>query len=101
MTRVAVVATGGTIASTATAGGVVASRSAADLLRSTHVTDIDVETVDLMTVGSYRMNLGHIRPHQRRGRRTARAEDRPYRRDRDHARHRHDGGDRGSAGPGP
>ena len=28
---------------------------------STHVTDIDVETVDLMTVGSYRMNLGHIR----------------------------------------
>ena len=61
MTRVAVVATGGTIASTATAGGVVASRSAADLLRSTHVTDIDVETVDLMTVGSYRMNLGHIR----------------------------------------
>jgi L-asparaginase len=61
MTRVAVVATGGTIASTATAGGVVASRSAADLLQSTHVTDIDVETVDLMTVGSYRMNLGHIR----------------------------------------
>ena len=42
----------GTIASTASAGGVVASRSAADLLQSTHVTDIDVETVDLMTVGS-------------------------------------------------
>ena len=61
MTRVAVIATGGTIVSTATADGVVASRSAADLLRSTHVTDIDVETVDLMTVGSYRMNLGHIR----------------------------------------
>ena len=61
MTRVAVVATGGTIASTASAGGVVASRSAVDLLQSTHVTDIDVETVDLMTVGSYRMNLGHIR----------------------------------------
>src|SRR6185436_5412362 len=61
MTRVAVVATGGTIASTASAGGVVASRAAADLLGSTHVTDIDVETVDLMTVGSYRMNLGHIR----------------------------------------
>ena len=61
MTRVAVVATGGTIASTASAGGVVASRAAADLLQSTHVTDIDVETVDLMTVGSYRMNLGHIR----------------------------------------
>ncbi len=61
MTRVAVVATGGTIASTASAGGVVASRAAADLLQSIHVTDIDVETVDLMTVGSYRMNLGHIR----------------------------------------
>ena len=61
MRRVAVVATGGTIASTASAGGVVASRAAADLLQSIHVTDIDVETVDLMTVGSYRMNLGHIR----------------------------------------
>jgi L-asparaginase len=61
MTRVAVIATGGTIASTATAGGVVASRSAVDLLQRTHVTDFDVETVDLMTVGSYRMNLGHIR----------------------------------------
>jgi len=61
MTRVAVIATGGTIASTATAGGVVASRSAAELLASAQVTDIEVETVDLMTVGSYRMNLGHIR----------------------------------------
>jgi L-asparaginase len=61
MTHIAVIATGGTIASTATAGGVVASRSAADLLQNAHVTDIDLETVDLMTVGSYRMNLGHIR----------------------------------------
>ena len=65
MRRVAVVATGGTIASTASAGGVVASRSAADLLGSTHVTDIDVETVDLMTVGSYRMNARSVTPSRR------------------------------------
>lgn len=61
MPRVAVIATGGTIASTATQGGVVATRNAADLLRSAQVDDIDVETHDLMTVGSYRMTLGHLR----------------------------------------
>ena len=61
MTRVAVIATGGTIASTATTGGVVATRTAAALLESANVTDIDVETHDLMTVGSYRMTLAHIR----------------------------------------
>ena len=61
MTRVAVIATGGTIASTATDNGVVASRSAADLFQNTQVGDVEVETVDLMTVGSYLMNLGHIR----------------------------------------
>jgi L-asparaginase len=61
MTRVAVIATGGTIASTATQGGVVATRNAAALLQSARIGDIDVETHDLMTVGSYRMTLGHIR----------------------------------------
>ncbi len=61
MPRVAVIATGGTIASTATSGGVVATRTAAALLDSAQVTDIDVETHDLMTVGSYRMTLAHIR----------------------------------------
>lgn len=61
MTRIAVIATGGTIASTATDGGVVATRSAADLLDSAHVTDIEVESLDLMTVGSYCMTLQNLR----------------------------------------
>ncbi|MFG1930005.1 asparaginase [Mycobacterium sp. NPDC048908] len=61
MTRVAVIATGGTIASTASDGGVVATRSAADLLEAAHVTGIEVESIDLMTVGSYCMRLEHIR----------------------------------------
>ena len=61
MTRVAVIATGGTIASTATDGGVVATRSAANLLESAHVTGIEVESHDLMTVGSYRMTLQNLR----------------------------------------
>lgn len=61
MTRVAVLATGGTIASTATDGGVVATRNAAALLENARVTGIDVETHDLMTVGSYRMTLAHLR----------------------------------------
>jgi L-asparaginase len=60
MTRVAVIATGGTIAATASDGGVVATRSAADLLETAHVTGIEVETHDLMTVGSYCMTLAHI-----------------------------------------
>jgi L-asparaginase len=59
--RVAVIATGGTIASTASDGGVVATRSAADLLETAHVTGIEVESIDLMTVGSYCMRLEHIR----------------------------------------
>jgi L-asparaginase len=61
MTRVAVIATGGTIAATASDGGVVATRSAADLLETAHVTGIEVESIDLMTVGSYCMTLEHIR----------------------------------------
>ena len=61
MTRIAVIATGGTIASTATDGGVVATRSAANLLESAHFTGIEVESHDLMTVGSYRMTLENIR----------------------------------------
>lgn len=61
MTRIAVIATGGTIASTATDGGVVATRSAATLLESAHVTGIEVESHDLMTVGSYRMTLQNLR----------------------------------------
>jgi L-asparaginase len=61
MTRVAVIATGGTIASTATDGGVVATRLAANLLESADVTGIEVESHDLMTVGSYRMTLQNIR----------------------------------------
>jgi L-asparaginase len=61
MTRIAVIATGGTIASTATDGGVVATRSAANLLESANVTGIEVESHDLMTVGSYRMTLQNIR----------------------------------------
>jgi L-asparaginase len=61
MARVAVIATGGTIASTATDGGVVATRSAAHLLQSAHVTGIEVESHDLMTVGSYRMTLQNLR----------------------------------------
>jgi L-asparaginase len=61
VTRVAVVATGGTIASTATKGGVVATRTAAALLETADVADIDIETHDLMTVGSYRMKLTHLR----------------------------------------
>lgn len=59
--RVAVIATGGTIASTATGGGVVASETAATLLDSAGVTGVEVCTVDLMTTGSYRMTLGHLR----------------------------------------
>jgi L-asparaginase len=61
MNRVAVIATGGTIASTASDGGVVATRSAADLLETAHVTGIEVESIDLMTVGSYCMTLHHLR----------------------------------------
>ncbi|WP_082965116.1 asparaginase [Mycobacterium sp. ACS1612] len=61
MTRIAVIATGGTIASTASDGGVVATRSAADLLQTAQVTGIEVESIDLMTVGSYCMRLEHIR----------------------------------------
>jgi L-asparaginase len=56
-----VIATGGTIASTATDGGVVATRSAADLLDSAHVTGIEIESLDLMTVGSYCMTLQNLR----------------------------------------
>ncbi|WP_101948062.1 asparaginase [Mycobacterium sp. 3519A] len=61
MTRIAVIATGGTIASTASDGGVVATRSAADLLQTAKVTGIEVESIDLMTVGSYCMRLEHLR----------------------------------------
>ncbi len=61
MTRIAVIATGGTIASTATEGGVVATRTAAAVLEGAVFGDIGVETHDLMTVGSYRMTLGHLR----------------------------------------
>ncbi|ORA56731.1 L-asparaginase [Mycolicibacterium chubuense] len=61
MTRIAVIATGGTIASTATEGGVVATRTAAAVLEGAVFGDIEVETHDLMTVGSYRMTLGHLR----------------------------------------
>ncbi|MEW5809211.1 MAG: asparaginase [Actinomycetota bacterium] len=61
MTRIAVLATGGTIASTATEGGVVATRTAAAVLGDVAFGDLEVETHDLMTVGSYRLTLGHLR----------------------------------------
>ncbi|WP_439029402.1 asparaginase [Gordonia terrae] len=61
MARVVVIATGGTIASEATDAGVVATRPAARLLRGTGIDDVEVETLDLMTVGSYRLTLGHLR----------------------------------------
>lgn len=61
MTRIAVIATGGTIASTATEGGVVATRTAAAVLEGAVFDGIDIETHDLMTVGSYRMTLAHLR----------------------------------------
>ncbi|MDP0396639.1 asparaginase [Tsukamurella strandjordii] len=59
--RVAVIATGGTIASTATEGGVVANRTGATLLADAGVRDVRTDTIDLMTVGSYRLTLGHMR----------------------------------------
>ncbi|MFW0793320.1 asparaginase [Gordonia sp. CPCC 205515] len=61
MTRIAVIATGGTIASTATDSGVLATRTAASLLDAAGVSGVEVETIDLMTVGSYRMTLHHLR----------------------------------------
>lgn len=61
MTRVAVIATGGTIASTSTDAGVVATRTATNLLDTASITGVHIETVDLMTVGSYRMSLHHLR----------------------------------------
>ncbi len=61
MTRVAVIATGGTIASTATDAGVVATRTATDLVAAAGLRDLEIETIDLMTVGSYRMTLRHLR----------------------------------------
>ncbi|AKS35720.1 asparaginase [Mycolicibacterium goodii] len=61
MTRIAVIATGGTIASTATDSGVVATRPAANLVERAGVSGIDTEPHDLMTVGSYCMDLHHLR----------------------------------------
>lgn len=61
MTRIAVIATGGTIASTATDSGVVATRPVANLLEQAGVAGIDIESHDLMTVGSYCMDLHHLR----------------------------------------
>ena len=61
MTRIAVIATGGTIASTATDSGVVATRPAANLVERAGVCGIDIESHDLMTVGSYCMDLPHLR----------------------------------------
>ncbi|MXP21322.1 asparaginase [Gordonia sp. HNM0687] len=61
MTRVVVIATGGTIASESTGAGVVATRTAAHLLDTATITGVQVETIDLMTVGSYRMSLHHLR----------------------------------------
>ncbi|ALU73436.1 asparaginase (plasmid) [Rhodococcus erythropolis R138] len=59
--RIAVVATGGTIASTTTNGGVVASRTAAALVDDLAVSGVFIETVDLMTVGSYNLTFEHLR----------------------------------------
>lgn len=61
MRRVAVIATGGTIASESTDGGVVARRGGASLLGGSEVPGVEIEYVDLMTVGSYRLTLGHLR----------------------------------------
>ncbi|WP_374613137.1 asparaginase [Gordonia sp. (in: high G+C Gram-positive bacteria)] len=61
MTRIAIVATGGTIACEATDAGVVATKTAAQLVERAGLDDIEIETVDLMTVGSYRLTLGHLR----------------------------------------
>nr|WP_064570637.1 asparaginase [Gordonia sp. LAM0048] len=61
MTRIAVIATGGTIASEATDAGVVATQTAARLVERAGLDDVEVETIDLMTVGSYRLTLGHLR----------------------------------------
>lgn len=61
MPRVAVIATGGTIASTATDGGVVANQTAATLLAAAGIVDVDIETVDLMTIGSYSLTLANLR----------------------------------------
>lgn len=53
--------TGGTIASSGGAGtGAVAERSAADLIAGLPV-EHEVETRDIMTVGSYRLTLGDMR----------------------------------------
>ncbi len=59
--RIAIIATGGTIASTTTEGGVVANQTAATLLEGTGIAGVEIETIDLMTIGSYRMTLGHLR----------------------------------------
>ena len=61
MRRIAVVATGGTIASESTDDGVVARRGGATLLGGNVVDGVDLEYVDLMTVGSYRLTLEHLR----------------------------------------
>ncbi|MBY4573883.1 L-asparaginase [Gordonia paraffinivorans] len=59
--RIAVLATGGTIASVATDHGVVATRTAGSLVDGLGIADVEVETIDLMTIGSYRMTLEHLR----------------------------------------
>ncbi|KQU01919.1 L-asparaginase [Rhodococcus sp. Leaf7] len=59
--RIAVIATGGTIASTTTTGGVVASRTASALVDELDVSGVVIETVDLMTVGSYNLTFEHLR----------------------------------------
>ncbi|ABG95012.1 asparaginase [Rhodococcus jostii RHA1] len=59
--RIAIIATGGTIASTTSEGGVVANQTAATLLEGTGIAGVEIETIDLMTIGSYQMTLGHLR----------------------------------------
>ncbi|QTI69650.1 asparaginase [Gordonia polyisoprenivorans] len=61
MHRIALIGTGGTIASTSTSTGVVATRTVTDLLGTTGLADVEVESIDLMTVGSYRMTPAHLR----------------------------------------
>ncbi|HCS57116.1 MAG TPA: asparaginase, partial [Gordonia polyisoprenivorans] len=61
MPRIALIGTGGTIASTSTATGVVATRTVTELLGTTGLADVEVESIDLMTVGSYRMTPAHLR----------------------------------------
>lgn len=76
MTRVVILATGGTIASVnAEGGGAVASRSAEDLLSGWGADDVDVEAKDVMSVGSYLMTFGSMRELARAARRELQRED--------------------------